>query len=125
MRGGFAFREGKCGGKGRGEEVERKGKGWDGTRKKLEGRRVRESEGNSAALTYLHDNNESQFCCHYVPELQSVSVLFVMAWRVAVVVISIQGERRRRKQHESSLSLSYSDFPPAVQRHEHQADWQL
>lgn len=112
MRGGFAFREGKCGGKGRGEEVERKGKGWDGTRKKLEGRRVRESEGNLAALTYLHDNNESQFCCHYVPELQSVSVLFVMAWRVAVVVISIQGERRRRKQHESSLSLSYSDFPP-------------
>lgn len=96
----------------RGEEVERKGKGWDGTRKKLQGRRVRESEGNSAALTYLHDNNESQFCCHYVPELQSVSVLFVMAWRVAVVVISIQGERRRRKQHESRFVSQLLRFPP-------------
>ena len=38
-------------------------------------------------MAYLHDNDEGQFGCQDVPELHSVGVLPLVAWRVAVVTV--------------------------------------
>lgn len=48
--------------------------------------------GEAAALTYFHDNNKRQFSCQNMPELHGVSVLLLVAWRVAVVIISVQNK---------------------------------
>lgn len=45
-------------------------------------------------LSYFHDNNEGHFGCQDVPELHGVSVLVLVAWRVPVVTVSVQTNKR-------------------------------
>lgn len=41
----------------------------------------------SKRMVYLHDDNEDQLGCKNMPILQCVGVLFLMARRVAVVMV--------------------------------------
>lgn len=46
---------------------------------------------------YLHDNDEGQFGSQYVPELHGVMILFLVAWRVAVVSVPAQEEGQKKQ----------------------------